>query len=73
MPTYTFPKDREDLAVLRVVVRNGFSRDLADLLLEDLSCVLTRLERQSAPLHNATSAAYHHNAYRRSPSAKEVK
>jgi len=73
VPAYTFPKDREDLAVLRVVVRNGFSRDLANLLLEDLSRALPRLERQPAPLHDAASAAYHHNAYRRSPSAKEEK
>jgi len=73
MPAYTFPKNREDLAVLRVVVRNGFSRDLADLLLEDLSRTLPRLLSQPAPLHDAASAAYHHNAYRRSPSAKEGK
>jgi glutamate decarboxylase len=26
----------QDTAVLRIVVRNGFSRDLADLLLSDL-------------------------------------
>ena len=32
VPAYTFPADREDLAVLRVVVRNGFTHDLADLL-----------------------------------------
>ena len=36
MPAYTFPTNREDLAALRVVVRNGFSHDLADLLLDDL-------------------------------------
>ena len=36
VPAYTFPENREDLAVLRVVVRNGFSRDLADLLVADL-------------------------------------
>ena len=34
VPAYTFPANREDLAALRVVVRNGFSHDMADLLLE---------------------------------------
>lgn len=36
LPAYTFPQHLEDLAVLRVVVRDGFSRDLANLLLEDM-------------------------------------
>ncbi len=32
IPAYSFPENRQDLDALRVVVRNGFSRDLADLL-----------------------------------------
>jgi len=36
IPAYTFPKNREDLAVLRFVIREGFSRDMADMLLKDL-------------------------------------
>ena len=36
VPAYTFPENREDLAVLRVVCRNGFSLDLADLFFKDL-------------------------------------
>lgn len=36
VPAYTMPPKVEDLAVLRVVVREGFSRDLADMLLADL-------------------------------------
>ena len=35
-PAYTMPPKREDLAVLRVVVRNGFSHDMAELFLRDL-------------------------------------
>ena len=30
------PPKREDLAVLRIVVRNGFSHDMAELFLRDL-------------------------------------
>ena len=33
------PKGMEDVHVLRIVVRNGFSRDLAELLLRDLRAV----------------------------------
>ncbi|MFG2904831.1 glutamate decarboxylase [Kitasatospora sp. NPDC048286] len=50
VPAYTFPANREDLSVLRVVCRNGFSRDLADLLLADLDRLLPELRRQPVPL-----------------------
>ena len=36
VPAYTFPENLQDVAVLRIVVRNGFSRDLAGLLVSDL-------------------------------------
>jgi len=36
VPAYTFPADLTDTAVLRVVIRNGFTRDLADVFLSDL-------------------------------------
>ncbi len=36
VPAYTFPANLEDMSVMRIVVRNGFSLDLADLLLDDL-------------------------------------
>jgi glutamate decarboxylase len=36
VPAYTFPKNREDLAALRIVVKEGFSRAMADLLLNDI-------------------------------------
>jgi glutamate decarboxylase len=43
VPAYTSPKNRTDLAVLRVVVRRGFSHDMADLLVGDLERQLPRL------------------------------
>ncbi len=61
LPAYTFPANREDLAALRVVVRLGFSHDLADLLIADLKRQLPRLEAQAAPVHDRTTAsAFHH-------------
>jgi glutamate decarboxylase len=56
VPAYTFPKNREDLAALRVVVRRGFTHDLADLLVSDIERQLPRLEKQPAPVHDAASA-----------------
>jgi glutamate decarboxylase len=50
VPAYTFPANREDLAVLRIVCRNGFSVDLADLLLADLGRLLPELHRQPGPM-----------------------
>jgi glutamate decarboxylase len=61
VPAYTFPENREDLAALRVVVRRGFTHDLADLLVSDLERQLPRLEKQQAPVHDSTTAAgFHH-------------
>ena len=44
VPAYTFPANMQDTAVLRIVVRNGFSRELADLLLSDLRMQVKVLE-----------------------------
>ena len=44
VPAYTFPEDMTDTAVMRIVVRNGFSLDLANLLLDDLRLHLRYLE-----------------------------
>jgi glutamate decarboxylase len=62
MPAYTFPANRSDLAVLRVVVRNGFTHDLADLLLADLRRVVARLQRQPGPVRGAEFASFTHGA-----------
>ncbi len=35
VPAYHFPRNCEQLAVMRIVVREGFNRDLADVLLAD--------------------------------------
>ena len=44
VPAYTMPDNATDVAVLRVVVREGFSRDLADMLLEDLRAAVKHFE-----------------------------
>jgi glutamate decarboxylase len=61
LPAYTFPENRTDLAALRVVVRRGFTHDLADLLVEDLQRQLPRLQSQPEPVHDAsTGTAFAH-------------
>ena len=49
VPAYTFPANMEDTAVLRIVVRNGFSTDMADLLLDDLRTQLAALAAAPHP------------------------
>ena len=43
VPAYTMPEDATDVAVLRVVVREGFSANLARALRDDLVEVLDKL------------------------------
>jgi glutamate decarboxylase len=62
VPAYTFPANRTDLTVLRVVVRNGFSHDMADMLVDDLKRATTMLARQAAPMRGAESASFAHGA-----------
>jgi glutamate decarboxylase len=59
VPAYTMPPNRQDLAVLRIVVRNGFSYDLAGMFLEDLRRVAERLEHR-APVRDGQRAAFSH-------------
>jgi glutamate decarboxylase len=60
VPAYTFPANREDLAVLRVVVRNGLSQDLADYLVADLGKAVTYLDRIETRLPPVEGEPFHH-------------
>ena len=61
VPAYRMPPDIHDMAVLRVVVRNGFSYDLGRLLLDDLSRVIERLEKHGGtPVEEETRSGFHH-------------
>jgi glutamate decarboxylase len=59
VPAYTLPPDVSDVAVLRVVIRNGFSADLGELFLADLERVMAELATQPAH-HRPHRAAFHH-------------
>ena len=62
VPAYTLPPKLEDVSVLRVVVRNGFSHDLARMLLGDLQKVIRNLATSSPPHGGQTRArsGFHH-------------
>ena len=49
VPAYTMAPNAQDLAVLRVVVREGLSRDMAELLINDLKNALAYFDQHSAP------------------------
>jgi glutamate decarboxylase len=59
VPAYTMPDDATDVAVLRVVVREGFSFDLADDLLADLSDSVAYLREHPAGLGPASAGFSH--------------
>lgn len=52
VPAYTLPENLEEMAIMRVVVKEGFSRDMAELLLEDIRRALKHFEGQ--PGYQAT-------------------
>ena len=56
VPAYTFPANREDLSVLRIVVRAGMTLEMADQLLEDLREQTEFLESLKAPLPDPENA-----------------
>jgi glutamate decarboxylase len=61
VPAYTMPPKRDDLSVLRVVVRNGFSHDMAELFLRDLRAAVDWLDDLESPMpHEEQPNGFHH-------------
>jgi glutamate decarboxylase len=50
IPAYTMPADCEQMAVLRFVIRAGFSRDMAEQLLTDIQRSVQWFESLSGPM-----------------------
>ena len=57
VPAYTMPKNREDLVVMRIVVKEGFSRDMAGFLLGHMHKALQYFEQQ--PGHRPKQSGSH--------------
>jgi glutamate decarboxylase len=61
VPAYPMPADLTDLTVQRVVVRNGFSHDLADAFLADLKAEVDYLDALTGPMPSqGQRPAFHH-------------
>ena len=60
VPAYRMPTGLQDMAVLRIVVRNGFSRDLAELLMDDLRAVTGRLAGERPARSDQERTGFHH-------------
>jgi glutamate decarboxylase len=62
VPAYAFPENRQDLSVLRIVIRAGMTHEMADLLLDDLRAQTDFLESLDAPLPSERQrGAFAHN------------
>jgi glutamate decarboxylase len=64
VPAYTLPPHLEDLAIQRILVRHGFSRDMADLLLADIHRSLKTLDEHppSSSLSEREVGSFNHDA-----------
>lgn len=62
VPAYTMPPNREDLTIQRILVRHGFSQDMADLLLADYRRALTHLDKHpiATPLTEDEAGGFKH-------------
>jgi glutamate decarboxylase len=55
IPAYTFPENRQDLSVLRIVVRGGMNADMAEQLIEGFAAETEELQSLSSPLPQTRS------------------
>jgi glutamate decarboxylase len=60
VPAYSLPKNLEDLVVQRIVVKEGFSRDMADLLINDMKRHLKYFAAQEGYKPANTGSHFHH-------------
>lgn len=63
VPAYSMPPNRENLVVQRILVRHGVSRDLGNILLEDIRRSLALLEKHpvTRSLTENEAGGYNHN------------
>jgi len=60
VPAYRMPANREDLVVQRIVVRNGFTHDLAGMLMRDIRRHLDWFATQPGLKATADGVGFHH-------------
>ena len=62
VPAYTMPANRQDLAIQRILVRVGFSRDEASLLMDDYRAAIAHFDRHpiTVPMTEEEAGSFHH-------------
>jgi glutamate decarboxylase len=73
VPAYSMPPNCQDVVVQRILVRHGFSRDLATLLLDDLRRSLDHFQTHpvSKPLTELEAGGFNHSGVHRHSTASE--
>jgi glutamate decarboxylase len=63
VPAYSMPPNRQDLVVQRVLVRHGVSRDLSDILVDDIRRSIEHLGKHPLvhSLSGSEAGGYNHN------------
>lgn len=73
IPAYTMPKNIEDMIVMRIVCRQGMSRDMADMLLRDIKDSVADLNALEYPTESRVKIekkedhpqAFNHNSHKK--------
>jgi glutamate decarboxylase len=60
VPAYRMPANRQEMVVQRVVVRNGFTCDLADMLVKDIRRHLDWFATQPGLRPKVEGSQFHH-------------
>lgn len=60
VPAYPMPANREDLVVQRIVVKNGFSKDMANMLLTDIKNAIDYFNNQPSFVKKKTGTQFKH-------------
>ena len=63
VPAYSMPPNRTDLVVQRILVRHGFSHDMAKLLLADIERMIDRFKQHpvTSSLTEAEAGGHDHS------------
>ncbi|GHO89295.1 glutamate decarboxylase [Dictyobacter formicarum] len=73
VPAYTYPKNLEHLAVMRIVVKDGFSRDMANILLNDMRRHLSYYAAHPEYNHCGGTPGFSHGVSQEEKSANKGK
>ena len=60
VPAYTMPENAQDVAVLRIVIREGFSADMATMLLDDLKKAVDYFESVTGHVPKKAASQFAH-------------